>query len=145
MTPRPPTPRSAEAEALRIVFFGTPRSGKTSLLAAFERIASGDAETEPIPLKHADRADPVRRELIPQIVLVDLPDANPVARAVLLLDCDGEASAKLLNQPGELERSRARGELGMAIRGADCLVLIVEARSDEGQIEAHFRAFHEFI
>ena len=145
MTPRPPTPRSAEAEALRIVFFGSPRSGKTSLLTAFERIASSDAETEPIPLKHADRADPVRRELIPQIVLVDLPDANLVARAVLLLDCDGEASAKLLNQPGELERSRARGELGMAIRGADCLVLIVEARSDEWQIEAHFRAFQEFL
>ena len=145
MSPRLPTPRSAEADALRIVFFGTPRSGKSSLLAAFERIASAEAEMEPVPLKHAQEADPVRRELIPQIVLVDLPDANFVAKAVLLLDCDGEASAKLFNQPGELERTIARGELAVAIHNADALVLIVEARSNEGEIEAHLIAFEEFL
>ena len=145
MTPRPPTPRSAETEALRIVFFGSPRSGKTSLLEAFERIASNEAESAPVPLKHAHSADPVRRELIPQIVLVDLPDADLVARAVLLLDCDGEASGKLLNQPGELARSRARGELASAIRDADCLVLIVEAKSAEREIESHFQSFQSFL
>lgn len=145
MTPRPPTPRSAETEALRIVFFGSPRSGKTSLLEAFERIASNGAETDPVQLRHAHDADSVRRELIPQIVLVDLPDSDINARAVLLLDCDGEASAKLLNQPGELARSRARGELAKAIRNADCLVLIVESRSDEREIESHFRAFQSFL
>ncbi len=145
MISRLPTPRSAEADALRIVFFGTPRSGKSSLLAAFERIASTEAEMEPVPLKHAQEADPIRRELIPQIVLVDLPDANLVAKAVLLLDCDGEASAKLFNQPGELERTIARGELAVAIHNADALVLIVEARSNEGEIEAHLIAFEEFL
>lgn len=145
MISRLPTPRSAEADALRIVFFGTPRSGKSSLLAAFERIASAEAEMEPVPLKHAQEADPIRRELIPQIVLVDLPDANLVAKAVLLLDCDGEASAKLFNQPGELERTIARGELAVAIHNADALVLIVEARSNEGEIEAHLIAFEEFL
>ncbi len=145
MTPRPPTPKIAEIEALRIVFFGSPRSGKTSLLEAFERIASNEAETAPLPLKHADRTDPIRRELIPQIVLVDLPDINLVARAVLLLDCDGEACAALLSQPSEWKRAKARGELGQAIRNADALVLIIEARSGEVEVETQFRAFQEFL
>jgi len=137
---RPPTPGSAEARALRIVFFGAPRSGKTSLLEAFERICSAEAETAPVPLQLAEGASVVLQKR-----LVDLPDFNAIADAALLFDCDGGASRKLLDQPEELARNRARSELAGAIRDADALVLVVEARSTEADIESHFRAFQVFL
>ncbi len=140
MTARPPTPGSAEARALRIVFFGAPRSGKTSLLEAFERICSAEAETAPVPLRLAGGAGVVLQKR-----LVDLPDFDAIAGAVLLFDCDGEASRALLNQPEELARNRARSELADAIRNAEALVLVVEARSTEADIETHFLAFQDFL
>ena len=140
MTERPPTPGSAEARALRIVFFGAPRSGKTSLLEAFERICSTEAETAPVPLQLAEGPGVVLQKR-----LVDLPDFDAIAEAALLFDCDGEASRALLNQPEELARNRARGELAAAIRDAEALVLVVEARSTEADIESHFRAFQDFL
>ncbi len=142
---RATTPAGAEVEALRIVFFGTPRSGKTKLLEAFERIASADAETVPLVVKADVHGALAPREVVSKIVLVDLPDSNLVARSALLLDCDGEAAGRLFGHPDALHRSRGKSELVDAIRAADALVLIVEARSTEGEIEAQFGAFEQFL
>jgi len=141
MIPRPQTPLSAEKNAPRIVFFGMPSSGKSDLLASFKSLASGDAEDEPIELSPSENPTP----LVPHRFLVDLPDVPGSSRAVVLLDCDGQACARLLNQPGELARNKARGELGNAIRDADALVLVIQARAERWQIDESFAGFNKFL
>src|SRR4051812_44697489 len=90
----------------RVVFFGPPNAGKSSLLRAFARILGGAVPTDPHPFTPS----PVHPFTLP---LADGP--------LEVCDCDGRAARDLLAHPA------ARGELGDAVRSADALVLVVDA------------------
>jgi hypothetical protein len=108
----------------RVVFFGPPNAGKSSLLRSFARALGGP---EPPP-SHSFSRSPLHPFTLP------LPD-GPVE----VCDCDGRAARDLLAHPA------ARGDLGDAVRAADALVLVVDAAADEEVVDATFRAFHDFL
>ncbi len=121
----------------RVVFFGPARSGKSSLLEAFLRIAAGvDAELVGVSA-HAGGG------LVPHLVRVDRPAL--AGGPVVVCDCDGQAAGELLCRPTALVRTAARGAVADAVRSADALVLVVDAADSPEQVDATFRAFGDFL
>lgn len=133
-----------DPNAVRVVFFGPPRSGKTTLLYAAARHAERGAEDDTITLSAAD-PNVVRRELVPLRLLVDLPGPRAVSGAVEFIDCDGKAVSGLLSDADQLRRKTARSALADAVRKADALVLVVDAEGSVAEVEETFRGFHQFL
>ena len=105
----------------RVVFFGPPNAGKSSLLRAFARVVGGSVPAD----AHPSARSPVH--------------PFPLPGPLEVCDCDGRAAGELLSRPA------ARGRLGDAIRSADALVLVIDAAADEATVDATFRAFQNFL
>jgi hypothetical protein len=140
----PLPPADGLTGAVRVVFFGPPRSGKSVLLDAVARYAGAGAEDPPLTLSAAD-PNAVRRELVPLRLLVDRPGPRAETGAVLFLDCDGQAAQDLLTHADRLKQRTARTALADAIRQADALVLVIDAGWSEAEVEAAFRSFDRFM
>ena len=140
----PLPPADGLTGAVRVVFFGPPRSGKSVLLDAVARYAGAGAEDPPLTLSAAD-PNAVRRELVPLRLLVDRPGPRSETGAVLFLDCDGQAAQDLLTHADRLKQRTARTALADAIRQADALVLVIDAGWSEAEVEAAFRSFDRFM
>lgn len=135
---------ASDPNIVRVVFFGPPRSGKTTLLHATARFAERGAEDDTVTLSAAD-PNVVRRELVPLRLLVDLPGPRAVTGAVEFIDCDGQAALDLLTHVDQLTRRTARSALADAVRNADALVLLVDAEGGEAALDETFRGFDQFL
>jgi hypothetical protein len=139
----PPPPKSGPLPP-RVIFFGPPGSGKSTLIEAFVRQATSATGGEAIQLTHAGSAQStLRRELVPHQILVDNP-ALPNG-AFVLIDCDGQAAGELLDHADKRLRGAARGALADAVRTADALVLVVDAAAEPEAIDRTFRSFGHFL
>lgn len=136
MPPSPASPARPPAAPLRVVFFGPPRSGKSSLMVAFGAIASAGAEEEPVELAVGPQpVDAAGREVIRRVVNVDLPDADGSAPSLTLTDCDGDAAGSLLGNTSALSRPKVRNALLDAIRTAEALVVTVDATDTAVEVD----------
>ncbi|GIW82141.1 MAG: hypothetical protein KatS3mg105_3948 [Gemmatales bacterium] len=141
--------------SLRIVLFGPPQAGKTSLLAALALVADTQSQAlagrfhalddDLLELKHR-LANGTLLETSDEIVpyhVVFQPHSSMRA-GVVLFDCDGRAANELLRQKRQLD-GRDNGALGKAILGADAVILAVDASAGPHQIESEFREFDQFL
>jgi GTPase SAR1 family protein len=156
-TPPPPI----EPNALRIVLFGMPDAGKSSLLGALgqaaqtqERQLQGRLSDPWHGLGELQRRlyDEKSRETLEEIVPYPVtfeplhggkPDPEERLDAVLF-DCDGRAANEILTHRGSLDDAKAE-KLSQAIRDADALVLVVDASATHEQMEADFGEFVRFL
>ncbi len=158
MTPSPRRAVAIDPNALRVVLFGMPGSGKTSLLGALAQAAHLQART-----LRGNLADPsgglgeIRRwvyearpsETLEEVVHypVSLTPFNSSESPfdATLLDCDGRVANDLLLQKKPLEKTSGRPSLSGAILDADALILVVDAGASVDQLEDDFREFLNFL
>jgi len=156
-TTSPPT-----QSALRIVLFGMPDAGKSSLLGALaqaaqvqENVLNGHLEDRSkglIELQrrlYEDRPRETLEEVTPYLVALEpLPGGGhppSVAREAVLMDCDGRVANDLLSRRRTLGTSAADGALARAILEADTLVLAVDASASPQAMERDFAQFARFL
>src|SRR5262245_46837126 len=168
MAPTQPAPATATApadpggDAVRVVLFGMPDAGKSSLLGALAQSAQSQERQlhgRLVDLSNGGLAELQRRlyderpretleEIVPYPVAYepfDGPRPDPSRRRpAVLIDCDGRIANELLTRRKELEGDK-QGALGRAVLGADALLLVVDAAANPEQIDADFGEFVRFL
>lgn len=109
--------------APRIVFFGLPLTGKTGLLHAF-----ADPEA-PFPL--SKYGDETKTELCRT-----LPDGT------VLCDVDSPVAKERINDPNRIERD---DRTALAVRGANAVVLAIDASATDDSTLGLFQSFAAFL
>ena len=156
LTP-PPAPRvPADPSAVRLVLFGMPDAGKSSLLGALAQAAHTQGRAlhgHLTDLSHGlgelrnrvydDRLSETLEEIVPYPVRF-APFGKP-ARTAVLYDCDGRTANELLTQKRPMEQEARAGTLAGAVLEADALILTVDASAPHSQIEDDFREFFRFL
>jgi hypothetical protein len=139
--------------ALRIVLFGMPDAGKSSLLGALaqaapvqEQVLRGrlvDHSNGLLELQrrlYEDRPRETLEEVTPYpVALEPLAGSAAAAREAVLVDCDGRVANELLSN------RRASGDLAQAIVEADTLVLVVDASASAAAMERDFGQFGRYL
>lgn len=149
-------PVALEAAAVRIVLFGMPDAGKSSLLGALAQAAHTQGRAlhgHLTDLSHGlgelrnklyeDRQTETQQEIVPYPVRF-APYGRP-AIPFTVYDCDGRAANELLTQKRSLEKEARPGTLAGAILSADALILTVDASAPPTQVEDDFREFLRFL
>src|SRR5262249_53419284 len=155
----PPAP--AERAGLRLLLFGRPGAGKTSLLGALSQAAQTQEHllhgrlTEQAPglegLRHQvydETTRPTPEEVVLYPVDFELFEGPADSREhlkALLIDCDGRAANDLLTRRQSLSPDSAEGPLAQEVLSADTLVLVVDASEPASQIDADFAEFGRFL
>jgi hypothetical protein len=150
-----------DPRALRVVLFGMPDAGKSSLLGALvqathwqERVLRGkvvdltNGLAELWRRVYEERQRETREEIVPYpIVFEPYPgDAQSTPTLhVMLYDCDGRIANELLSQRQSLEKDAKPGRLAKAILDADALILAIDASAANEQLETDFREFVRFL
>ena len=145
--------------ALRVVLFGMPHSGKSSLLGALLQ-ASNDPLTNPVAkwVDVSGRMGELRRRLYEhdpertadEIVLYparfdrSTNEIRGTSEAVFV-DCSGLASSNILARHELLCGSDPSGSLARFILEADALFLVVDAAANAVTLEAEFAQFKRFL
>ena len=162
-SPPPPTaaPPALDPKAVRIVLFGMPGAGKSSLLGALaqaaqsqERTLGGrliDLTSELADLQHRvyeGRPEATTEEIVPYAVAFDrldgmLPDPERRESAVLV-DCDGRVASDLLAGRFLAEDLPETGLAG-AIGTADALILVVDIAAGPAQVDIDLAEFVRFL
>jgi GTPase SAR1 family protein len=155
------TTPTIDAKALRIVLFGMPDAGKSSLLGALaqaaltqERQLLGRLSDPTQGLRelqnrlYDEKPRETLEEIVPYPVVYDplrgsKPDPDERLDAVLF-DCDGRAANEILTHHGDLDDAKS-ARLSQAIRNADALVLVVDASATHEQLDADFSEFIRFL
>jgi hypothetical protein len=157
-----PLPTLSSA-ALRLVLFGMPDAGKSSLLGALAQAAQtqehllnghltdlsqGLAELQ--QRLYEERPRETLDEVVPYPVTFETfvpagrTGGNKVQEAVLI-DCDGRVANELLSRKRDLDGGKREGSLAQAILDADALLLVVDASAAPVQVEADFTEFGRFL
>jgi hypothetical protein len=157
------TPSAAAArDAVRIVLFGMPAAGKTSLLGALaqaaqtqEHLLHGRIEDRShglAELQHRLYDEEPRRtaeEVVPYPIDFEaFPDDRPATAQHLdavLIDCDGRVANDLLLRRASLPEDSPEGSLAAEVLAADTLVLVIDAAAPPGQLDADFAEFVRFL
>jgi hypothetical protein len=149
---------------VRLVLFGMPAAGKSSLLGALVQAA----ETQPdllngrlldIPPSLAEQrrrlydqgAHRTAEEVVPYPVVYEplAGDGRSLAAherlAAEVIDCDGRVANELLQRRESLAEGSPQGALAREVLDADALVLAVDASAPPEQLEADFREFDRFL
>ncbi len=158
-TPNTPATTTVSADALRIVLFGLPGAGKSSLLGALSQ--SGQAQEHLLNAHLNDLShglDELRQrlydengrrtaeEVVPYPVDFEtLGDGKNGHVAAALIDCDGRVANDLLVQNKPLDENSPEGTLAHEVLEADTLVLVVDAAAPPAQIETDFMEFDRFL
>jgi hypothetical protein len=160
-SPQPPAtpPASAtDADALRVVLFGLPDAGKSSLLGALaeaaqsqERVLQGRLTdlshglTDLRSRVYDDRPRETLEEIVPYPVSFEPYGSGGRERAVFY-DCDGRVANELLARGRPVPPGAAPdGSLSQAIETADALVLVIDASAPPDQIDTDFGEFVRFL
>ncbi len=143
---------ASPADPLRLVLFGLPGAGKSSLLGALAQAAESQSHlldgriADPSPnLADLRRAvyqhgspDPGREIVSYSFDYEPAGKAAPVGAVVL--DCDGRAADALIRNPTPIE-----GALSQEMLNADALVLAVDASEPLERLDADFAEFDHFL
>ena len=140
------------ADPLRLILFGLPGAGKSSLLGALAQAAESQPRlldgriADPSPnladlrrsVYHHGSPDPGH-----QIVSYSF-DYEPTGKATplgaVVLDCDGRAADELIRDPAPIA-----GALSEEMLAADALVLAVDASAPLERLDADFGEFDRFL
>lgn len=149
-------PTLTSKTALRLVLFGMPRAGKSSLLGALAQAAQIQEHLLKGQLKDIDQGlaelqrrvyDNEPRETLDEIVPYPIhfhPFGPEETRwEALLVDCDGRVVNQLLSRRQSLHDGK--GDLVQAIRGADALILALDVSTPPGRMDADFEEFGKFL
>lgn len=143
--------------AERIVVFGMPEAGKSSLLGALaqtgiSQVASlggqindhGSLST----LRHQlyeDRTSETQEEIVTYPVQLIGNGPKQPGREAVVIDCDGRAANAILTHAKPLNQSPNARKLSEAILTADSLVFVVDAGSPPDLRDKDFREFAKFL
>jgi hypothetical protein len=162
--PRPPTPGPWPlTPALRVVLFGMPGAGKSSLLGALAQAAQtqehvlnghltdlsqGLGELQRRLYEEAPRE--TLEEVVPYPVACDSftssgPDSNGRHLDAIFVDCDGRIANELLARRRSLGADSGDGPLAQQILQSDALILVIDASAPQAQIDSDFAEFGRFL
>jgi hypothetical protein len=152
-----------DQSALRIVLFGMPDAGKSSLLGALaqaaqtqEHVLNGHLTDLSNGLGELQRRlyEGAPRETLEEVVPYSVafePFAKTGATGndgrveAVLVDCDGRVANELLARRQSLNADSRNGSLARAILDADALILAIDASAPAAQINADFAEFGRFL
>jgi hypothetical protein len=158
----PVVPPTIARDALRIVLFGMPDAGKSSLLGALAQAAQTQEHllnghltdlsqglTELQRRLYENQPRETLEEIAPFPVTFEpfVPQGQTTAERVeaVLVDCDGRVANELLARRRSLEADSREGSLAGAILEADALLLVVDASASAAQVDADFGEFGRFL
>jgi hypothetical protein len=156
LSPPPAPPIPDDPAALRIVLFGMPDAGKSSLLGALAQVAHTQGRAlhgHLTDLTHGlgelrnrlyeERQTETQHEIVPYPVRF-APYGHAGFPAVLY-DCDGRAANEFLTHKRNLDPDARPGTLAGAVLAADVLLLTIDASAPRNQIDDDFREFARFL
>jgi len=156
MAPSNP-PVSVSPAALRIVLFGMPDAGKSSLLGALaqagqtqEHLLNGhltDLGQGLTELQHR-LYDERPKETLEEVVAYPATFeafADKRRLEVLFIDCDGRVANELLSRRRSLEGDGSEQSLASQIQDAETLVLVIDAAASTAQVDADLAEFGRFL
>jgi hypothetical protein len=162
--PRTPTPDPWPLiPALRIVLFGMPGAGKSSLLGALaqaaqtqEHVLNGHLTDLSQGLGELQRrlyeeaARETLEEVVPYPVAFDSftssgPDSDGRHLDAIFVDCDGRVANELLARRRSLGADSGDGPLAQQILQSDALILVIDASAPQAQIDSDFVEFGHFL
>jgi hypothetical protein len=163
--PGPPAAASSPPpDALRLVLFGPPAAGKSSLLGALAQ--SARTQESLLNGRLADRSGglaELRDQLYDGRGRVTAEEVSPYpldyepfaedGRALaahehlgaVVLDCDGRVANDLLARHEALDEHSPEGTLAREVLRADTLLLVVDASGTLPQVDAEFAEFDRFL
>lgn len=148
---------------LRLVLFGMPAAGKSSLLGALARAAEsqehvlGGRLVDPShtldELEKQVYESTMHRtadEVVPYVVHFEPIEGNGQASTpgpvdAVLMDCDGRVANDLLVRRASLAEDSPEGTLAHEVLEADALILVVDASAPPAQVDADFTEFGRFL
>jgi hypothetical protein len=159
-TPAAAAPITASPATLRIVLFGQPDAGKSSLLGALaqaaqtqEHLFTGrlvDLSQGLARLQHR-LYDGEPRETLEEVVpfavqfepfFTGASAAALPGQAAVLFDCNGRAANEILSRRRPLA---GNGALVDAVLSAECLIVAIDISAPPTQVEADFAEFGRFL
>ncbi|HEV3237991.1 MAG TPA: GTPase domain-containing protein, partial [Gemmataceae bacterium] len=159
-----PLPPPVKANGLRIVLFGMPAAGKSSLLGALAQAAEiqqhilhgriTDSTHGLEELQHrlyAERPQRTADEIVPYPIrfepfAVESLNGSTTERLdATLIDCDGRVANDLLVRKEALREDSPEGTLAREVLDADTLLLVVDASAPPAQVEDDFNEFGRFL
>ena len=155
-----PSTVAAPPDAVRVVLFGMPDAGKSSLLGALFQATHTQNRTLKGRLIDLTNGlgeqwrrvyEDQQRETLDEIVAYPIvyepfTGTADVSRLnVVLYDCDGRAANELLTQRKSLLNDARPGTLTKAIIDADALILPIDASASNEQLETDFSEFTRFL
>jgi GTPase SAR1 family protein len=149
--------------ALRVVLFGMPGAGKSSLLGALAQAAQtqehvlnghltdlsqGLGELQRRLYEEAPRE--TLEEVVPYPVAFDSftssgPGSDGRHLDAIFVDCDGRVANELLARRRSLGTDSGDGPLAQQILQSDALILVIDASAPPAQIDSDFAEFGRFL
>jgi hypothetical protein len=149
--------------ALRVVLFGLPDAGKSSLLGALAQVAQAqehalggrltDASHRLAELQERVYDGSLQKtvdEVVPYRVFFEpLPThehhTHESRTEAVLVDCDGRVAEELLARRRPFHTERGDSSLARAASKADVLLFVVDASADAMHLDASFGEFSRFL
>jgi hypothetical protein len=158
----PAPPPTVGRGAVRVVLFGMPAAGKTSLLGALDQAAQtqehllngrlqdrGQGLAELQQRLYEERGRPTTEEVVLYPVEFEPFGAEgaetPGRLKAVLIDCDGRVVNDLLVRRRALREDSPEGTLAREVIEADTLLLVIDASAAPAQVDADFAEFGRFL
>ena len=141
----------------RVVVFGMPDAGKTSLLGALAQVGMTQAHALGGHLAEAgglaalrhqlyeEHTRETQQEIVPYPVRVSGGGPKNPTRDAVVIDCDGRAVNDILTKQHSINQSQNAKKLADAILTADALVFVVDASAPTDLRDRDFREFARFL
>jgi len=151
-----------DASVPQVLLFGHVGAGKSSLLAALMRAGEAQGETLHGEVQEASGRLAAVRDAVYRgtslaqsdteltsytIRLRPWRDGSSPAepQTVILHDCSGRAAESLIRHPSSLRDPDTRAPIARAVIEADAILLLVDATSDDDQLQDAFEEFDTFL